>query len=443
LAVEELEVDDLFTSIVERAKSLDPVNTRKWFDKLTAVNLAGGALQIGCPDADTVQFLGDNCKSVFTRAAQQVTGYLVSVDFSIAAHDSRRTVPSITKGICNFKLHPDYTFDNFVVGPSNRLAHASCVAVSQSPGVTYNPLFLYGSSGLGKTHLLHAVSRATGSKYSNSVTQFLSCEDFVNRFIRAIETGNIAGFHSQFRSVDMLVIDDVQFLREREQSQEEFFHTFNALYNNGKQIVLSSDGPPNKIPSLEERLISRFNWGLVARMDPPSYETRIAIVQKKAHLRGLTVSDEIAEYIARKVQANIRELEGALTTIYALAVTAGEDISLELAKKALGSQIRLASRHISITDITAAVTNHFGVRLADLQSKKRSQSITEPRQICMYLARELTSHSLEEIGGHLGGRDHTTIMHGCSKISLAKDSDPKMNLLLTELARQITHPALA
>jgi chromosomal replication initiator protein len=236
----------------------------------------------------------------------------------------------------------------------------------------------------------------------------------------------------------VLIIDDVQFLREREHSQEEFFHTFNALYNNGKQIILSADSAPGKIPSLEERLISRFNWGLVTRIDPPSYETRVAIVQKKAHVRGLNISEEIAGYIARKVHANIRELEGALTTIYAVATTTGQEIDLELVQTALEGQIEATSKHISISDIAEVVTSHFDVRLADLQSKKRSQSITEPRQICMYLARNLTRHSLEEIGGHLGGRDHTTVMHACSKINQAKDNDLKMSALLDDLTKQIT-----
>ena len=306
------------------------------------------------------------------------------------------------------------------------------------PGDTYNPLFIYGSSGLGKTHLLHAVCFEAQRKLNNAVIQFLSCEDFVNRFIRAIEEGNLAGFQSQFRTVDALIIDDVQFLREREHSQEEFFHTFNALYNNGKQIILSADSAPGKIPSLEERLISRFNWGLVTRIDPPSYETRVAIVQKKAHVRGLNISDEIAGYIARKVHANIRELEGALTTIYAVATTTGQEIDLELVQTALEGQIEATSRHISISDIAEVVTSYFDVRLADLQSKKRSQSITEPRQICMYLARNLTRHSLEEIGGHLGGRDHMTVMHACSKISQAKNTNPEMNALLDDLTKQIT-----
>ena len=430
------EVENIFADILERAKALDPVNTRKWFEKLTVLHFNGGSLEIGCPDEATVAFLRDSCKSSFTRAAQQITGHLVTVDFNVDTQErfsrlSGRRGPEL-------KLHPDYTFDNFVVGPSNRLAHASCVAVSQSPGNTYNPLFIYGNSGLGKTHLLHAVCCEAKQKSNKAVIQFLSCEDFVNRFIRAIEEGNLAGFQSQFRTVDALVIDDVQFLREREQSQEEFFHTFNVLYNNGKQIILSADSAPTEIPSLEERLISRFNWGLVTRIDPPSHDTRVAIVQKKAHLRGLSISDEIAEYIARKVHANIRELEGALTTIYAVATTTGKQITLELAQTALEGQIEPAARHISITDIIEVVTSHFDVRLADLQSKKRSQSVTLPRQICMYLARNLTKHSLEEIGGHLGGRDHTTVMHACSKISDVKKTDPKMHALLGELTKQIT-----
>ena len=454
------DLENIFADILERAKALDPANARKWFETLTILHLDRGSLGIGCPDEATFQFLRDNCKRSFTRAAQQITGHLVTVDFHLDSHEGTlRSAAEDQRVQPGLRLHPDYTFDNFVVGPSNRLAHASCVAVSQSLGSTYNPLFLYGNSGLGKTHLLHAVCCEAKLRFDGAVIQLLSCEDFVNRFIRAIEEGNLAGFQSQFRTVDALVIDDVQFLRQRQLCQEEFFHTFNALYHNGKQIILSADSPPAEIASLEARLISRFNWGLVARIDPPSYETRVAIVQKKAHLRGLSISDETAQYIAWKVSANIRELEGALTTIYALAISeAGQtqdqrpktkDLSLEsgvlsldsleLAQRALGEQgTGHGARGPSITDIIDVVSRHFDVRLADLQSKKRSQSITEPRQICMYLARNLTKHSLEEIGGHLGGRDHTTVMHACSKIESAKGRNPKMHALLSELTRQIT-----
>ena len=430
------EVENIFTDILDRAKVLDPVNTRKWFDDLRLVRLTGGSLDIGCPDEACAQFLQDNCRGAFTKAARQITGHLVTIQFSANGHAS--TDSAGQKYRDKSTLHPDYTFENFVVGPCNRLAHASCIAISQSPGNTYNPLFVYGNSGLGKTHLLHAVCHEMKRKSATAVIGLLSCEEFVNRFIQAIEQGDLPGFQNRFRSADALVIDDIQFLSEREQSQEEFFHTFNALYSNGKQIILSADRPPSEMPSLEDRLISRFNWGLVARIDPPSYETRIAIVQKKAHLRGLAVNEEVAGYVARKVHANIRELEGALTTIYAVSMTTGKEITLEIAQTALEGQIDAALKHIRISDITDVVARHFNIRLADLQSKKRNQSIAEPRQICMYLARQLTKHSLEEIGGHLGGRDHTTVMHACGKIEDLQKTDPKMHSTLDHLAGQIT-----
>jgi chromosomal replication initiator protein len=428
------EVESIFAEVLDRVRASDPANARAWFKQLIPLHLNGGALGIGCPDATKQQFLMEHCQGAFTRVAQQITGHLITVEFCVA---SNSTVGRPEFAQSGPRLHPDYTFDNFVVGPSNRLAQASCVAVSQSLGNTYNPLFLYGNSGLGKTHLLHAVCAHARELRPDLMIELLSCEEFINRFIHAIEAGNLAGFQGQFRTVDMLVIDDIQFLREREHSQEEFFHTFNALYNLGKQIILSADRPPAEMKSVEDRLVSRFNWGLVTGIDPPGFETRVAIVQKKARLRGLKITDEVAEYVGRHVQANIRELEGALTTIYALATTDQVEVSLAVAQKALQGQIKLAARHISISDIIEAVTTHFDVRLADLQSKKRSQSITEPRQICMYLARHLTKHSLEEIGGHLGGRDHTTVMHACSKIGDSKSADPEMHAVLNQLTKQI------
>ncbi|MBN1787048.1 MAG: chromosomal replication initiator protein DnaA [Sedimentisphaerales bacterium] len=425
---------EIFEAIIERVKLLDPANSRKWFDSLAAKSFNGGLLEITCPDKESADFLSDHCSGSFTRAAQQVTGHLVSVKFSSDVKaDKGQTAPMSGMG---HKLHPDYTFDNFVVGPGNRLAHASCVAVSNSLGRTYNPLFIYGSVGLGKTHLLHAICREARNNCANARIQFLSCEEFVNRFISAIETGSLAEFKALYRTVHLLVIDDVQFLREREHSQEEFFHTFNALYDNRSQIVLSADSPPGQIPSLPERLTSRFKCGLVARIDSPTYETRVAIVQKKARLRGMNISDEVAEHIAGMVKTNIRELEGALTTVYALAGGTEEEISLDIAKQALGNR-ESVNRNITITDIIKVVTAYYDVRPADLQSKKRSQSIAMPRQICMYLARNLTSHSLEEIGGHLGGRDHTTVMHACSKINDLEKTNNKIHSQLEELTKRI------
>jgi len=424
--------NEIFEAIIERVKVLDPVNSRSWFNTLKLKNFNGGQLEIACPDNQSAGFLQDVCISSFTLAAQQITGHLVTVKFGSENKNERTSRSAIP-----LKLHPDYTFDNFVVGPCNRLAHASCIAVSNSPGKTYNPLFIYGTVGLGKTHLLHAICRETQINKPSAKIQFISCDEFVNRFINAIEAGTLPQFKNQFRTVDLLVIDDVQFLRERDQSQEEFFHTFNALYANRSQIVLSADAPPGEIPTLPERLTSRFKCGLVARIDPPTHETRVAIVQKKAKLRGMKITDDAAEYIASKVKANIREIEGALTTLYALVGGSEQEITREFSRFALGDKDNI-DKNITITDIIKAVTTYYDVRPADLQSKKRSQSITMPRQVCMYLARNLTSHSLEEIGGHLGGRDHTTVMHACGKIGELQQADTKIQAQLAELTKRIT-----
>jgi chromosomal replication initiator protein len=430
------ETNQLLENIVERAKAIDPVNVRKWFEDLVAEDFDGGVLRIGCPDAATAQYLQDRCLASFTQAAQNITGHLVSVQF--CARDAG--IAAVAATVQNeVKLHPDYTFDSFVVGPCNRLAHASCVAVSQSPGAIYNPLFLYGNSGLGKTHLLHAVCHDGLRTTPGLAVQFLSCEAFVNEFINAIQKGQLSDFQNLYRSVDVLIIDDVQFLREREQSQEEFFHTFNALYNNRRQIILTADCAPTELQALEERLISRFKWGLVARLDAPSYETRIAIVKKKAGLRGLELPDGVAELIAEHVKNNIRELEGALTVIYAMARAASSAITMEIARQALGFQESLSAKTLSMGDIIATVAEAFDTRITDLQSKKRSQSIALPRQVCMYLGRTLTRHSLEEIGGHLGGRDHSTVLHACGKVEQMYKTEPEFRGRLDVLMARLSN----
>lgn len=430
---------EILDQILDRVKTIDPVNTRKWFDDLQIAAFDHGLLQIGCPDASCAEFLQDHCQAVFTQAAQNITGHLVTVQF-VEATRRLAAVPSLPheQPSKRVRLHPDYTFDNFVVGPCNRMAHASCIAISQSPGTVYNPLFLYGNVGLGKTHLLHAVCHEARKQNPSISIQFLSCEEFVNGFISAIEKGTLLDFQNQYRTVDTLIIDDVQFLRAREQSQEEFFHTFNALYNNRRQIILTADSAPQDLASLEERLISRFKWGLVTRLDAPSYETRIAIVKKKASLRGLDLPEGVAELIAEHVKTNIRELEGALTIIYATARMSGQALTLEAARQALGVQETVASKSITMSDIVRMVSETFDVRITDIQSKKRSQSITLPRQICMYLARNLTRHSLEEIGGHLGGRDHSTVVHACGKIEQMYKEDAQMRDRIDKLASRIT-----
>ncbi|MDH4202349.1 MAG: chromosomal replication initiator protein DnaA [Phycisphaerae bacterium] len=432
---------EILSDILERVKTIDPVNTRKWFDDLHIAAFDHGLMQIACPDRSCAEFMQDNCQATFTQAAQNITGHLVSVNFLDPGTQPAQVLPDHIDIPKHVRLHPDYTFESFVVGPCNRLAHASCIAVSQNPGTIYNPLFLYGNVGLGKTHLLHAVCHDARKQRQDVSIQFLSCEEFVNGFISAIEKGNLNDFQNQYRTVDVLIIDDVQFLREREQSQEEFFHTFNALYNNRRQIVLTADSAPQDLAALEERLISRFKWGLVARLDAPSYETRIAIIKKKAHLRGLDLPEGVAELIAEHVKTNIRELEGALTIIYATAQTAGVPITVNLARQALGVQDVTSSKNVSISDIIRAVSDHFDVRITDIQSKKRSQSIALPRQVCMYLARSLTRHSLEEIGGHMGGRDHSTVVHACTKIEQMYKTEPDFRDNVDRLTNSIKQHA--
>jgi len=275
--------------------------------------------------------------------------------------------------------------------------------------------------------LLQAISQKVLEKQPNARILYLSCDSFINQFINAVETGEMNGFRHRYRHVDMLVIDDIHFLAGRDRTQEEFFHTFNTLYQQHKQIVLSADCPPGEIPELEERLVSRFNWGLVARIDKPCYETRVAIVQKKARMRGLTLPDDVVCYIAAKVENNTRELEGAVTKIQGMAMLTGGVIDLELAKAALGEAATPEQRRITIQHILDVVTKYYNVRLSDLQSKKRHKSIAFPRQVCMFLARRHTRYSLEEIGGYFGGRDHTTVLHACRQIAKLRETIPELN----------------
>jgi len=294
---------------------------------------------------------------------------------------------------------------------------------------------------LGKTHLLQAVTQKVLEKNDSARILYLSCDSFINQFITAVETGDMNQFRFRYRNVDMLVIDDIHFLAGRDRTQEEFFHTFNTLYQQHKQIVLSADCPPGEIPELEERLVSRFNWGLVARIDKPCYETRVAIVQKKARMRGLTLPDDVVCYIAAKVENNTRELEGAVTKIQGMAMLTGGVIDLELAKAALGEAATPEQRRITIQHILDVVTKYYNVRLSDLQSKKRHKSIAFPRQVCMFLARRHTRYSLEEIGGYFGGRDHTTVLHAVRTVDGDVKNDREIAEQLTQIEGQLESAA--
>ena len=337
------------------------------------------------------------------------------------------------------RLNPQYTFENFVTGPCNRMAHAAAMAVSDLPGRAYNPLFIHSSVGLGKSHLIQAVCHKVIVGRPDAALMYVSCEDFVNQFIASIESGQLEGFRYRFRHLDVLVIDDIHFLADKDRTQEEFFHTFNTLYQAQKQVVLSSDSPPHEIPRLEERLVSRFKQGLVVRIDRPSFETRVAIVQKKARLRGLELPEDVIRYIATVVETNNRELEGAVVRVLGYASLCNRLVDMDLAKEALRDLVSGPSRTVAIQDIADAVLRRYNARLSDLQSKKRSQSVALPRQVSMYLARRLTNRSLEEIGAFFGGRDHTTVLHADRKIRQMVEHDPSFRGVLEAIERDVVH----
>ena len=335
------------------------------------------------------------------------------------------------------RLNPQYAFENFVTGPCNRMAHAAALAVSDLPGRAYNPLFIHSSVGLGKSHLMQAICQKILATRPDVAMMYVSCEEFVNQFIAAIESGEIEEFRYRFRYLDVLVIDDIHFLADKDRTQEEFFHTFNTLYQAQKQVVLSSDSPPHEIPRLEERLISRFKWGLVVRIDRPSFETRVAIIQKKSRLRGVEVPEDVVKYIATVVDTNNRELEGAVVRVLGYASLCNRTVDVDLAKEALHDLVVAPSRSIPIQAIADAVLVRYNARLSDLQSKRRSQSVAVPRQVCMYLTRRLTGRSLEEIGAFFGGRDHTTVLHAERKIRRLVEHDPAMRGTLEAIERDI------
>ncbi len=417
---------------------------RPWFTELEPISLEHGLLEIEAPGPHEQAYCQQHAVQLFTEAAQTATSRLISVCFLSAANEKDQAEETgayeVTAPLAPYEveLHfADYTFDSFVTGPCNRLAHAACMAITESLGKTYNPLFLHGSVGLGKTHLVQATCHRVLQLKPSAKIFFLSCETFVNHFIQAVERGDLHEFRYRYRHADVLAIDDIQFLADHEQTQEEFFHTFNTLYQSQKQIIISSDHSPGDIPALEERLISRFNWGLVARIDRPCYETRVAIVHKKARRRDIELPDDVACFIAATIDSNTRELEGAISKVAMLAQVSDTAIDLPIAREALGAEPVPTGREISIEDILSTVTTRFNVRLADLQSKKRSRSIAFPRQVCMFLARSLTRHSLEEIGGYFGGRDHTTVMHANRQIAGLMERDPHFQATIEKLTRDL------
>lgn len=323
-------------------------------------------------------------------------------------------------------LNPNYTFDNFIIGKGNQMAHAAALIVSEEPGKLYNPLFFYGGVGLGKTHLMQAIGNKRLEDHPETNVKYVTSEAFTNDFINAIQTNQTEEFRREYRDVDILMVDDIQFFAQKEGTQEEFFHTFNDLYNNDKQIVLTSDRVPQEIPKLQERLVSRFAWGLPVDITPPDLETRIAILKNKAKLDNLVIPNDTLAYIAGQIDSNVRELEGALSRVQAYSKLKDEPITTDLVYEALrGLKLSKDNRQLSIVDIQNKVASYFHISISDLKGKKRMKSIVMPRQIAMYLAREMTSNSLPKIGKEFGGKDHTTVIHACDKIAeiIKLDSD--------------------
>jgi chromosomal replication initiator protein len=424
--------------VLGTVRDQNPELYRSWFGTLQPAPISRGELEVRATDPAHVHYLEDYCREAFLRAVQQLTGRLLSVRFA-HIEGAARPVSAVIQptALAALRLAADYTFDQFVVGPSNRLAHAACAAVCNQLGTVYNPLFIHGASGLGKTHLLQAACAEVGRKDPQLQAAYVTCETFVNDFVQAIAAGQLHAFRERARQLDLLVIDDIQFLANRESSQEEVFHTFNVLHQSGKQIILSADSPPSEIPTLRDRLVSRFNWGLVAQIDPPNREMRQAILHKKAQLRGAEIPDEIIDLIAEHVDSNIRLLEGALTRLISETQLGGRPLSLETARSILtgfGSKEQLPLR---VSEILDAVCKHFGIRLQDLLGRKRTRSVSHPRQIAMYLARRLTPLSLEEIGMQFGGRDHSTVLHAERSIHAEQATKHELAATLNQMTMRL------
>ena len=435
-----------------------------WHADLVEKSPAGSArpgpsrLQVRLPEAARPDELGAALRSALARALERTIGHHVQLEFinhsgqaapAPAPAPDTQPHPATPAGTVwparfansdRLRLNPQCTFENFVTGPCNRMAHAAALAISDLPGRAYNPLFIHAGVGLGKSHLMQAICHKVRAHRPDVSMMYVSCEDFVNQFIASIESGQIEEFRYRFRYLDLLVIDDIHFLADKERTQEEFFHTFNTLYQSQKQVVLSSDSPPHEIPLLEERLVSRFKWGLVVRIDRPSFETRVAIVQKKSKLRGVDLPEDVIQYIATAVDTNNRELEGAVIRVIGYASLCNRPVEMELAKEALRDLATAPSRAVAMQEIVDAVLLRYNTRLSDLQSKRRSQSVALPRQICMYLARHMTNRSLQEIGAFFGGRDHTTVLHAERKIRQMVGHDPVFRGIAEAIERDIRRP---
>lgn len=419
-----------------------------WLKSTKAAVFTDSLIVICAPNNFAKEWLETRYAKMIGSTIEETLGKHVQVQFTIEeaalpaasqpAPAAQPAKPAVSLHEDSFSLNPKYTFDTFVIGAGNRFAHAASLAVAEAPAKAYNPLFLYGGVGLGKTHLMHAIGHYVLEHNPQMRVLYISSEKFTNEFINSVRDNRGEVFRNKYRTIDVLLIDDIQFLAGKEGTQEEFFHTFNALHEERKQIIISSDRPPKEIPTLEDRLRSRFEWGLITDIQPPDLETRIAILRKKAKAENLEIPNEAMVYIANQIDTNIRELEGALIRVVAYSSLINEDITVHLAAEAL-KDIIPASRPkvITIQDIQQKVGEFYGMRVEDFKARKRTKAVAFPRQVAMYLSRELTDYSLPKIGEAFGGRDHTTVIHAHEKISESIKTDQELVKIIKNLTEKI------
>jgi chromosomal replication initiator protein len=428
---------NLWDDVLVRVEGkVNPHSFGTWFRPTQFRDLQGSALHVWVPNAQFREWLTRNYLGVIAEALEELGRADVKVSF-LSEPEKAAAAESGTaeQAVGATSLNPKYTFESFVVGSSNQFAHAAARAVAEIPSKSYNPLFLYGGVGLGKTHLMHAIGHYIQARNRHLNLLYISADRFINEMINAIRFDRLPAFRQKYRSIDVLLVDDIQFIAGKDRTQEEFFHIFNALHDSQKQIVISSDCPPRQIPTLEERLHSRFEWGLIADIQPPDIETKVAILRKKAEAERVEIPENVALFIASKVRTNIRELEGSLIRLIAYASLTGRDIDLGLAQEVLRDLLQTEDKPITVEMIQKLVADHYNVKLADLKAKNNSKSVAEPRQIAMYLTKALTNSSLPEIGKVFGGKHHSTVIHSVRKIDTMRKRDPEFDRLINSFVQ--------
>lgn len=440
-------INEIWIEVLNIIKEdLNEVSFSTWFKPIKPMSLVNNNAYLLAPE----EFLRDMLAKRYITLLKNAFSYILNnedIDVKIlipGEEIEEPTRPVRSKRSDNImenssipSLNPKYKFDSFIIGNSNRFAHAASLAVAETPASAYNPLFLYGGVGLGKTHLMHAIGHYISQNNPDSNILYVTSEKFTNDLINSIKDDKNDEFRNKYRKIDVLLVDDIQFIAGKERTQEEFFHTFNTLHGDNKQIIISSDRPPSEIPTLEDRLRSRFEWGLIADIQPPDLETRIAILRKKAEDENYGVSNEVVEYIANNIQSNIRKLEGALIRLYAYSSLTNKEVNLDLAHEALKHLISDKQKVVTIDLVKNSVSNYFDISIADINSKKKPKSISYPRQIAMYLTRKHTSHSLPKIGEEFGGRDHSTVLHAYNKIEKELNNSIELKKQIEDLEAEL------